>query len=217
MAKYLNVHDIYKIWSREYDTYPNPLIELEQEIVPDMVGDVAGKKLLDVGCGTGRYADYFKRKGARVVGVDFCYPMLKRAREKNPNLDLLQAKLIDFPISDQFDIVLCNLVLSHIHDLNDAVSKICESVRPGGQIIISDLRTGFGFRKNKIFRIFKNYSTDAYKHTLKDYRFAFEKNHLTLKKIKNLVFGLKQVRRHKRLFYLAGLTIGYVFDLEKEP
>ena len=215
MAKYLNVYDLYKIWSEEYDSYPNPLIELEQDVVPGMVGDVAGKQLLDIGCGTGRYADFFVRKGADVIAIDFSWPMLKKAREKNPDLRLVQGEIFRLPFVRAFDVVLCNLVLSHIRDLDAGVKQISDLVRPGGKVIISDLRTGFGMKKDKRFRIFKNYSTNAYKHTLKDYHRAFENNRLKQKKFKKLVFDFNCVRRHKRLFYLAGLTIGYVFKLEK--
>jgi SAM-dependent methyltransferase len=215
MAIYLNVRDLYDLWSNAYDSYPNPLIELEQKIVPGMAGDVKGKRLLDIGCGTGRYADWFSGKGADVTGVDFCRSMLDIARKKNPRMDLVQAEIGHIPLAGRFDIVLCNLVLGHVSDLDAAMSEIAGCTKPGGCIIISDLRTGFGFKKNKVFRIFKNFSTNSYRHTLGDYYSAFQANHLELRDFKNLVFDLHLARKHKRIFYLMGLTIGYAFKLEK--
>lgn len=76
MANYLAVRDLYRTWSKEYDSYPNPLIELEQETVPAMAGDISGKRALDIGCGTGRYAGQFIQKGAAVTGVDFYFSFL---------------------------------------------------------------------------------------------------------------------------------------------
>ena len=216
MTNYLAVHDLYRKWSKAYDSYPNPLIELEQEVIPAMAGDVSGKRLLDIGCGTGRYALPFIQSGASVTGVDFSMPMLKIAQKKASGLQLIQADLNQLPLTGGFDLILCNLVLSHVENLSDAISEISRLVSSGGTIIISDLRTDFWLKKNKIIRIFKNFSTNAYKHTINDYRKAFRINNLRLKKFKKLVFNLSSARKHKSLFYLTGFTIGYVFKLEKE-
>jgi len=216
MANYLAVHDLYRAWSKEYDSYPNPLIELEQEVVPDMAGDVGGKRILDIGCGTGRYSAQFAQGGAAVTGVDFSRHMLKIAQKKTPCLQLIQADLKQLPFTGGFDLILCSLVLSHIENLFAAISEIARVVSPGGTIIISDLRTDFWLKKNKTIRIFKNFSTNAYKHTISNYHTAFRINNLRLKKFKKLVFNIKSARKHKKLFYLTGFTIGYVFELEKK-
>ncbi len=47
----------------------------------DLCGQVAGKRLLDVGCGSGRYCVEFARQGAEVVGVDFAPSMVEMARQ----------------------------------------------------------------------------------------------------------------------------------------
>jgi cyclopropane fatty-acyl-phospholipid synthase-like methyltransferase len=51
------------------------------ELALALCGDVSGKRVLDVGCGSGRYAVEFARRGADVVGIDFATPMLDVARE----------------------------------------------------------------------------------------------------------------------------------------
>jgi len=44
----------YDKWAATYDRDPNPLIALEESVVLELVGDVRGKQVLDLGCGTGR-------------------------------------------------------------------------------------------------------------------------------------------------------------------
>ncbi|MEL6715814.1 MAG: SAM-dependent methyltransferase, partial [Planctomycetota bacterium] len=46
----------YDRWSECYDDYGNPLIDLEEPVVRQLVGDVRGVQLLDLACGTGRHA-----------------------------------------------------------------------------------------------------------------------------------------------------------------
>ena len=46
----------YDRWASIYDREANPLIGLEQPVVREALGDVAGLSLLDLGCGTGRHA-----------------------------------------------------------------------------------------------------------------------------------------------------------------
>jgi len=47
-----------------------------------LCGDVAGKRVLDVGCGSGRYAVEFARRGAQVVGLDFAPAMIEMATHR---------------------------------------------------------------------------------------------------------------------------------------
>ncbi len=49
------------------------------ELAVGLCGDVRGKRVLDVGCGSGRYAVEFARRGAQVVGIDFASAMLEVA------------------------------------------------------------------------------------------------------------------------------------------
>ena len=49
------------------------------ELAVELCGDVRGKRVLDIGCGSGRYAVEFARRGAQVVGIDFASAMLEVA------------------------------------------------------------------------------------------------------------------------------------------
>src|SRR5213075_671083 len=59
----------YDRWAEIYDGDGNPLIALEEPEVDQLLGDVAGLDLVDVGCGTGRHALRLAARGANVTGV----------------------------------------------------------------------------------------------------------------------------------------------------
>jgi malonyl-CoA O-methyltransferase len=69
--------DPYADWAPTYPPYPhNALMEVEQMVVMSLLPPVSGRRVLDVGCGTGRYMRLVGALGAEVVGVDLSAAML---------------------------------------------------------------------------------------------------------------------------------------------
>jgi len=131
----------YDRWSHLYDLDGNPLIALEEKYFPEILGDVRGLTVADIGCGTGRHAARLASSGARVVALDFSTGMMRKARAKF-GAEHVGFSVADFsrplPLRDQyFDRVICCLVLDHIHDVGllfDELKRIC---RADGFIAIS--------------------------------------------------------------------------------
>jgi ubiquinone/menaquinone biosynthesis C-methylase UbiE len=139
----MNVREGYAEWSNQYDGEPNPLITLEEPVVLELVGDVAGLDVLDVACGTGRYAIPLAQAGARVTGVDLSEEMLDLARRKAAgsglSLDLRVGDVRALPFADaSFDLAVCALALCHLPDLNPAAQELARVLRPGGRVVVSD-------------------------------------------------------------------------------
>ena len=214
---YLSVHKLYKAWAASYDETSNPLVEAEGKVMAGIIGVVAGKKVLDLGCGTGRHAIPLAKAGASVTGVDFSDEMLAVARENAAGTDVtfINAELGAVPLEDQFDLILCSLVLSHVSDLLPAMKEIARLTRSGGRIIITDLRTDCGFRKSKKIRIFGNNVTDVFKHTRADYRAAAKALGLKLERLTRIYFDDAIVARFRRFFYLKYIAVGYAFEFSK--
>ncbi len=89
----------------------------------EQAGDVTGKKVLDVGCGSGVYSVDFARRGARrVVGVDFSGNMLKLARQEAEQhqvadrCDFIHADFLELDLNDKFDISIAMGVLDYVPD-----------------------------------------------------------------------------------------------------
>jgi 2-polyprenyl-3-methyl-5-hydroxy-6-metoxy-1,4-benzoquinol methylase len=141
----LNRQQGYALWSETYDAEvdKNPLILIEEPVVLDLLGNVAGKKILDAACGTGRYALRLAQAGAHVCGIDATAEMLVYAKAKRDatglNIDFHEGDLAQLPFTDaSFDAVVCALVLSHAPDLSPIFNEFSRVLRPGGRLIITD-------------------------------------------------------------------------------
>lgn len=139
----------YDRWSEVYDCDDNPLVAMEQPRVDEVMGDVRGLEIVELGCGTGRQALRLAKAGARVTALDFSDGMLARARQKAEHTgadvrwivhDLSRPAPLQ---SGTFDRVLCALVLDHVYFLDHLFAEMARLVRPcpatgrPGRIVVS--------------------------------------------------------------------------------
>jgi 2-polyprenyl-3-methyl-5-hydroxy-6-metoxy-1,4-benzoquinol methylase len=97
----------------------------------EQAGDVTGKKILDVGCGSGVYAVDFARRGARrVVGIDFSNSMLELARQEAEQhrvvdrCEFIQADFLDFDFKEEFDISIAMGVFDYVPEQVNFLRKM---------------------------------------------------------------------------------------------
>jgi ubiquinone/menaquinone biosynthesis C-methylase UbiE len=108
-----------------------------------LVGDVAGLRLLDLACGNGYLSRRFARQGAAVTGVDTNAAIIERARLREAREPLgityqvADAALLG-PLADgTFDLVVCNMALMDIEDAAAALLEVARVLRPGGRFVAS--------------------------------------------------------------------------------
>jgi malonyl-CoA O-methyltransferase len=118
----------------------NPLMQLDDAVLKELLPPVRGRRALDLGCGSGRWARRLIEGGAAlVVGCDAAAAMLARARRET-TAHLVRADVRALPLRDAaFDLVVCALVLGHVADLGAAVAEIARLLAPGGTAVWSDL------------------------------------------------------------------------------
>ncbi len=94
----------------------------------------AGARILDVACGTGDLSiALFENTGARVVGVDFCRPMLELAAQKNRQLPLVEGDALQLPFGDgEFDAVTIAFGLRNLSSVERGLSELRRVLRPQG-------------------------------------------------------------------------------------
>ena len=107
-----------------------------------MVGDVEGKRVLDVGCGEGYLSRFFAKEGAEVVGVDLSDALIKAAMEEEERHPLgvryFVADAVDLNMleSESFDVAFCYMALMDIRDYKGAISEASRVVRIGGRFVV---------------------------------------------------------------------------------
>jgi SAM-dependent methyltransferase len=101
---------------------------------------LAGKLVLDGGCGAGRFLEVATRSGARVVGVDLsdAVDAVAKTLADREGLDLVQAKIDQLPFRPgSFDGVYCIGVIQHTSDPEACVRSLGRAVRNGGKIALT--------------------------------------------------------------------------------
>lgn len=122
-------------------------LRISPALIDDWLADVqlpaeyfAGKRVLDIGCGSGRWTYAMAKLGAEVVAVDFCDGAIDTTRRVTRGLSrvrVLQASLWRLPFEPgQFDFVVSWGVLHHTRDTAAAFRVIAPLVRPGGHLHI---------------------------------------------------------------------------------
>jgi len=105
-----------------------------------LAGDVAGRQILDAGCGSGPLFAALRDRGAVVTGFDKSAGMVELARRRlGDDADLRVAELgrpLPFP-DDAFDDVTASLVLHYLEDWGPALAELRRVLKPGGRLIVS--------------------------------------------------------------------------------
>lgn len=98
--------------------------------------DVAGKAVLDIGCGYGWHCRYAAEMGAKeVLGIDISSRMIAEARRRNahPCVEYAAVGLETFEYPrEKYDLVVSNLVLHYIENLDEVYANIRSALKPGG-------------------------------------------------------------------------------------
>jgi SAM-dependent methyltransferase len=116
------------------------LAETQEEVLTRFLSPVAGRRVLDVGTGTGRAAIALASRGAIVTGVDASAEMLtvakSRAREARVTVAFEQGDAHRLAYADRsFDAVVCLRVLMHTPDWRRSLAELC---RIAGDRIVFD-------------------------------------------------------------------------------
>jgi len=132
-------------WDRESEFKPLHEINPLRVNWIDERATLAGKKVLDVGCGGGILSESMARRGAQVTGIDMGEAPLSVARlhqlESELDIDYRQitAEALAAEQPGQYDAVTCLEMLEHVPDPASVIRACHALVKPGGQVFFSTI------------------------------------------------------------------------------
>ena len=138
-AGFLSPQSAYDEWAAHYDE-EDPSTLLDQPFLLSAIQPVEGCRILDLGCGTGRYLRLVG-SGSYAIGIDVSRRMLARARRQTPAT--LAAKWVQGSVEGlpfrarSFDRIVSGLVLDHVHDLRRFFDGIAGTLKPGGRAVVT--------------------------------------------------------------------------------
>ncbi len=174
-----NIYDndvFFEGYSRLREKPDNANVLFETPALLSLLPDLAGKAVLDLGCGAGDHCAEFIRRGAeRVLGIDISEKMLALAREKNADARVEYRRLpmeeLD-ALEGPFDLVASSLAMHYVADFAAVAGQAHRLLGPGGLFVFSQehpltscFTTGERWTKdgagNKLWANISNYSVDG--------------------------------------------------------
>jgi ubiquinone/menaquinone biosynthesis C-methylase UbiE len=146
-------HDYYRLVKRYYDgpagwfTLLSGVLTghetLAHRVISPAGFDVSAcHRILDAGCGNGRYLRFVLRRatrGAIIVGCDLSYGMLERARRRLagrvPPLQAADVRQLPYR-SASFDAIVCGWMLEHLQDMRVGLRELARVLCPGGKLLL---------------------------------------------------------------------------------
>ena len=138
-----DVAEAYDRWSRRYDDDHNATRDLDARVVRQSPLHLAGARVLELGCGTGKNSHWLATQSRELVALDFSPGMLDVARRR---VRAAHVRFVEHDITRpwpvdpaSFDVVLGNLVLEHVRDLLPIYAEAARALRSGGQLFFCEL------------------------------------------------------------------------------
>jgi ubiquinone/menaquinone biosynthesis C-methylase UbiE len=214
----------YDKWAPTYDEQRNPLIALEESITLSFISNVRNRKVLDVGCGTGRYCKLLADRGAKVVGIDPSPRMLEHAKRKitsNCKFELHLGRIEDaeFPTS-YFNVVVCALTLGHIPELEPVIKKVSRIIKSRGRLIISNIHPYWPISGHDYAEFFdksgQEYRIPEYAHLIEEYWNLFRRFNFSIEDIKEPKVDDKLIEAFPELKEWKGIPLALILKARRE-
>ncbi|MDE2466322.1 MAG: class I SAM-dependent methyltransferase [Alphaproteobacteria bacterium] len=134
--------EVYRAWRAS--TLGAVTEAIEQRLILELMGELKGSSVLDVGCGDGALACAAASRGAQMSGVDPDPAMLdaarRRAEQAGVKMDFREGRIEQLPFADaSFDVVTAVTVLCFVADARGAMREMARVLRPGGRLVLGEL------------------------------------------------------------------------------
>lgn len=151
-----------------------------------MVPDVAGKRVLDAGCGIGDYAEWFLDRGAEVVGIDASSEAISIVRRRlGERATFHQGDLTEplaFASDGEFDLAFANLVFGHIERWRPVLEEFRRVLVADGSVVLTAIHPVRRYRRHRD-ELESYYEIDSYVLDWDDTGIRVEQYHRPLEEV----------------------------------
>jgi len=135
---YNKIADSYHTFMSDKNNFFNEYVEKPASISKLKKLDLNRKRVLDLGCGSGRYTKILLNMGVKVVGIDPSKELISIATNEIPNVDFKIGSAENIPFSDsRFDFVFAGMVIQYFSNPQKAFKEVSRVLRPGGRFVFT--------------------------------------------------------------------------------
>ena len=131
---------------------------IEKEIITELLCKIhSDNKLLDIGCGTGHWTEFFINRGYKVTGVDSSEEMLKIAKGKNLDAEFILGNSGNLQIEDEsYSIIITITMLEFVGNQEISIQEMYRILKKGGWLIVgglyADSTLGLNKENDEVFK-----------------------------------------------------------------
>lgn len=125
--------------AKNYVTAYQSMDEPDWQHWEKFIADLQGKRVLDMGCGTGDASRYMAEKGLNVVGIDLSEEMLSIARKQPASIEWVKGDICACPFGDaEFDGIILSYTLNHLNErmFHKVMAEVERLLKPRGKILL---------------------------------------------------------------------------------
>ena len=137
------IANAYNRWAETYDADPNPTRELAYTVLKKIDLKLAGRDVIEIGCGTGRNTQWLAEHARHVIALDFSQAMLAKA---NARIHATHVRFLlhdirsPWPIANaSADLIIVMLVLEHVENLEPLFTEAVRALREDGELLLCEL------------------------------------------------------------------------------
>ena len=139
----MSIQKAYNSWASSYDSNENKTRDLDKAVTVQTLEQFEFRKVLELGCGTGKNTEWLATRADHILGLDFSEEMLDKARQKIPQekVEFRRQDLnLDWLVEENaFDLLTSSLVLEHIEKLDPIFTQGHSRLVDGGLFFICEL------------------------------------------------------------------------------